>query len=141
MPDDSTKRDRSKREVWAKRVERWTDSGLSAREFSSEIGVNQRTLIYWKWRLGKEAGAPSRSTGRRATPVKSKATSALAVTPRARAVAPKRSAPRFMELVAAPEERPAEPVEIIVRSVTVRVPQTAAADLVRRAFEFAEKLK
>lgn len=46
-----------------------------------------------------------------------------------------------MELVAAPEERPAEPVEIIVRSVTVRVPQTAAADLVRRAFEFAEKLK
>ena len=44
-----------------------------------------------------------------------------------------------MELVPSPVA--AEPVEVVVRSVTVRVPQTAAADLVRRAFEFAEKQK
>lgn len=144
MPDDSTKRSREKREVWAKRVERWTDSGLTCGEFSSEIGVNPRTLIYWKWRLGKEARATGTSAARRTPGAARKAASPAATVPRGRTVGSKRSAPTFMELVTAPAEpveRAAEPVEIIVRSVTVRVPQTAAADLVRRAFEFAEKLK
>jgi len=143
VPDHSTKRSREKREVWAKRVERWADSGLTCREFSSEIGVNPRTLIYWKWRLGKEAPATGTGAVRRTARAARKRASPAAAVPRGRAVA-QRSAPTFMELVTAPAEpveRPAEPVEIIVRSVTVRVPQTAAAELVRRAFEFAEKLK
>ncbi len=44
---------RVSRAEWAKRVERWRDSGLSAAEFGAEIGVNPRTLTYWKWMLGK----------------------------------------------------------------------------------------
>jgi len=46
---------RSSREEWAKRVERWRDSDLTAAEFAAELGINPRTLSYWKWRLGKEA--------------------------------------------------------------------------------------
>jgi hypothetical protein len=48
---------RTPREVWAKRVERWRASDLTAKEFAAEIGVNDRTLTYWKWILGKEAAA------------------------------------------------------------------------------------
>lgn len=47
------------RAEWAKRVERWRDSGLSAAEFGAEIGVNPRTLTYWKWLLRQE-GRPKR---------------------------------------------------------------------------------
>jgi transposase-like protein len=59
---------RVSREEWAKRVERWKDSGLTAKEFASELGVNPRSLVFWKWQLGKavakaprETSAPSRS--------------------------------------------------------------------------------
>jgi transposase-like protein len=45
----------SAREIWAKRVRQWIDSGLTAAEFAARHGVNARTLTYWKWRLGKEA--------------------------------------------------------------------------------------
>jgi len=34
-------------------VERWGESGLPAAEFAAEIGVNARTLTYWKWKLGR----------------------------------------------------------------------------------------
>jgi hypothetical protein len=44
---------RDARATWAKRVERWRASGLSAGEFAAEIGVNARTLTYWKWKLGQ----------------------------------------------------------------------------------------
>ena len=40
------------REVWAKRIARWRDSGLTANEFASEIGVNANTLKHWSWQLG-----------------------------------------------------------------------------------------
>lgn len=55
---------RSNRDERAKRVERWQDSGLTAAEFGAEVGVNPRTLSYWKWRLGKDdpPRRPSRST-------------------------------------------------------------------------------
>jgi hypothetical protein len=36
-------------------VRRWEESGLTAREFAAEMGINPRTLAYWKWRLGKDA--------------------------------------------------------------------------------------
>jgi hypothetical protein len=54
-------RSRVAREEWAKRVERWRDSGLTCGEFASEIGVNPRTLTYWKWILGKEARGEKRT--------------------------------------------------------------------------------
>ena len=45
--------ERADRETWAKRVERWKDSGLSSKEFAAEIGVTPSALSWWKWRLGK----------------------------------------------------------------------------------------
>ena len=51
---------RANREEWAKRIERWRDSGLTAAEFAAELGLNARTLTYWKWMLGKEARGEKR---------------------------------------------------------------------------------
>jgi len=55
---------RESREVWRKRVERWADSGLSAKEFAGEIGVNANTLAHWKWLLGQKpvATGPRQAT-------------------------------------------------------------------------------
>lgn len=61
---------RVSRQEWVKRVERWAESGLTAREFASELGCNPKTLQYWKYRLGREVrqGSPdmaTRATNRR----------------------------------------------------------------------------
>ena len=64
----SESRARTSREVWEKRVGRWKDSGLSGPEFAREVGLNPRTLAYWKWRLSREAqGATPRSSERSRT--------------------------------------------------------------------------
>lgn len=55
---------RETREVWTKRVERWRDSGLTAKEFAAEIGVNYQTLQHWSWKLGNE-GSSSQGKRRR----------------------------------------------------------------------------
>jgi hypothetical protein len=55
MADREPERARATRAVWAKRVERWGESGLTCAEFAAELGINPRTLTYWKWILGKEA--------------------------------------------------------------------------------------
>lgn len=119
------KREPESREVWAKRVERWRESGLGCAEFSSEIGVNPKTLSFWDWRLRKDGTISPRELRPVEEPRDEKAM----------------SKPMFMELVTVPAPANAEAIEIVVRTVTVRVPQTAAADLVRQAFDFAEKQK
>jgi hypothetical protein len=45
---------RASREVWIKRIERWRDSGLGAKEFAEQVGVDVDRLRHWKWQLGKE---------------------------------------------------------------------------------------
>jgi transposase len=63
-------RPRASRAEWVKRVERWQESGLSAEQFASELGIRARTLTYWKWLLGKEARGPAsvRATRKRKPP-------------------------------------------------------------------------
>ena len=46
---------RSTRTDWAKRVQRWKDSGLTAREFAAEAGLNAGTLQYWASKLRRES--------------------------------------------------------------------------------------
>ena len=46
------------RATWEKHVQRWVESDLTAREFAAEVGVNPRTLVYWKWKL-KQGGKPA----------------------------------------------------------------------------------
>jgi len=47
--------EKSSRAEWRTRVRRWEESGQTAREFAAEMGINPRTLAYWKWRLRKDA--------------------------------------------------------------------------------------
>jgi hypothetical protein len=49
---------RAGRAEWAKRVQRWADSGLTAKEYAAETGLNPNTLAHWRWRLGAEANRP-----------------------------------------------------------------------------------
>src|SRR5215469_1203438 len=53
---------RTSRETWAKRVERWGDSGLTAKEYAAEHGINAHSLSWWKWRLS--TGEKSQGRGR-----------------------------------------------------------------------------
>lgn len=45
---------RTRRAEWAKRVERWADSGLTSKEFAAELGINPRSLVFWKWQLKRD---------------------------------------------------------------------------------------
>ncbi len=60
MEEPLQKRTRVSREEWAKRVERWRDSGLTTAEFAAELGINPHSLTYWAWTLKREAGGQKR---------------------------------------------------------------------------------
>ena len=63
---------RAGREEWAKRVQRWQESGLTAGEFARETGLKASTLSFWKWRLKREQEAPPATRGKKPrNPVKS----------------------------------------------------------------------
>jgi hypothetical protein len=110
---------REPRDVWAKRVERWRASGLTADEFAAEIGVKANTLRHWSWLLGRDTRAPppaaTKRSGSRAIP--------------------------FVEVVAPPSScSPAsDALEIVVRdSIRIRVPAAFDADLLRRVIAAVE---
>lgn len=58
---------RETRAAWARRVERWQRSGLTADRFAEQEGLNARTPAYWKWRRRLRArhagGAARRARG------------------------------------------------------------------------------
>ena len=39
------------RETWAKHVEQWRASGLTASQFEAASGINANTLLHWQWQL------------------------------------------------------------------------------------------
>lgn len=43
---------RESRDVWARRVARWSRSGLSRDAFAAREGVKPATLAWWRWFLG-----------------------------------------------------------------------------------------
>jgi transposase len=105
---------RTSREEWAKRVQRWQDSDLTAAEFAAEVGINPRTLSYWKWRLGKES-RERKTTRARKNPVK--------------------KAPAFVEVTppTSTRWRATERIEVVVDDrVVVRVPDTFDSGTLRR---------
>lgn len=42
---------RTSREEWRKRVERWKDSGLTAEQYAAELGINAKTLQFWRYKV------------------------------------------------------------------------------------------
>jgi transposase len=53
-------RARLDRDEWRRRVERWKDSGLTAKEFAAKTGLNAGTLQFWQCKL-KRGERPARS--------------------------------------------------------------------------------
>jgi transposase len=90
------------REKWAKRVERWRDSGLSAKEFAAQTGFNARSLTWWRWHLSNCDARP-KPRRRRRSPEGS-----IAIT-----TAPALPAMKFVE-VSAPVSR--EGLEVVLSS-------------------------
>lgn len=100
------------RELWAKRVERWRESGLTGAEYAAEIGVNEETLRHWKWELGRDLREPGwRSKSARRRRERTRAAFVELVTPPA---------------IAGPAARRAdelEPFELVIgKEVRIRVP-------------------
>jgi transposase-like protein len=108
-------------EVWSKRVERWKDSGLSAGEFAAELGINPRTLSYWRWRL--------RSTATKSPSRRKRVGFVEVVTAKADGLAARRSSPAGQEVTR--DEQP-EPLEVILRDVRIKVPVHFDTETFRR---------
>jgi hypothetical protein len=58
--------ERASRATWAKRVEKWKRSGLTAKAFAAQAGISASSLAWWRWKLGAEAKSKNRH--RRRTP-------------------------------------------------------------------------
>ena len=43
-----------KRAEWEKRIAKWKASGLTAKQFAAETGINARTLGWYQWQLHLE---------------------------------------------------------------------------------------
>jgi transposase len=99
--------ERATREVWAKRIERWQDSGLTAKEFASELEVSASSLTFWKWKLRRLAAGEPTTASRKRTTAKSDETAA-----------------RFVQLVPTSTQSSNHFFELALSSgVVVRVPQ------------------
>lgn len=99
------------RNRWAARVARWQTSGLTAKAFAAQEGINAGTLSFWKWRLAQDA-SPAAST----PPARRK--------PRAPSRA-STEAVRFVEVLptAPPVEATGAPFEVVVAGGRcIRVP-------------------
>jgi transposase len=109
---------RADREEWAKRVQRWQDSGLSAREFASEMGLKASSLSFWKWRLKKDEATAAKPASRMKL---ARRQSAAAV--------------RFVELAApAPMSSLARDArfEVVLATATIRAPDRFDDTTLRR---------
>ena len=111
---------RESRETWSKRVERWKDSGLTAKEFAAELGINAHSLTWWHWRLSSTRTSATKTrarTQRMASKVSSATPAPLT----------------FVELSAAVA---VEPLEVVLpSSLRIRVPSGFDAEALRRLLE------
>jgi hypothetical protein len=46
---------RASRDEWRRPVDRWKDSGLTAKEFAAKTGINAGTLQFWSYKLRRPA--------------------------------------------------------------------------------------
>jgi len=106
---------RTNRTEWAKRVERWKDSGLTAKDFAAEIGVKASALTYWSWKIRADAaaqGEPSEAESRRSAHDRKSAKPA------------EQPRPKFVEFSAESVATKSSTLELVLRGgVLVRVPK------------------
>ena len=100
---------KTSRAEWVKRVERWQDSGLTAKEFAAELAVSPNSLTFWKWKLRRERSTQCDASAKTIKPVV------------------KAAEPKFLQLVPTHDDAraaaAAAPLELVIRGdVVVRVP-------------------
>ena len=98
---------KASRAEWAKRVARWQDSGLTAKEFAAELAVSPNSLTFWKWKLRRELMESDAASSNIKPVVKA-------------------AEPKFLQLVAAHDDTAgaAVPLEVVIGGdIVVRVPQ------------------
>jgi transposase len=101
-------------------VEQWRNSGLTARAFAERHGVSERSLGWWKWRLGSARDALSTATG----------------TPK-RATTRELSPLTFVEMTSGLQR---EPIEVILASgVRIRIPSDFDASAMTRLLDILER--
>lgn len=134
---------RESREIWEKRVARWRDSGLSAREFAAELGIKAGTLGWWASQLRRgESGGTALRPRRRREPAHAEGDF---VTPGAAATTPP---VKWLEVVGV-EERTGQQVrscaaptppafELVIAGRTIRVPTGFDAEALRRLIAVVE---
>jgi transposase-like protein len=98
----------------AKWVERWKDSGLTAKEFAAEAGLKASALYYWRSQL---SAAGRKSHDREDQPMPSSGTVAAKPTKRS----PKTTS-HFVELPIASLTQTPAMLELLFGEVRVRVP-------------------
>jgi hypothetical protein len=54
------------RDKWAKRVDGWRRSKLSVETYAARVGVNPKSLAWWKWQLESKPAKPAAAARRRA---------------------------------------------------------------------------
>lgn len=119
------KRTRVEREEWAKRVERWRDSGLTTAEFAAELGINPKTLTYWAWTLKREATGKKRVWPAKKRPLAAgRATTTTA-----------QMGPAFVEL---PRHGSTARFELEVRGRRLHIPSAFDAQQLRALLEILE---
>lgn len=95
---------RTSRATWVERIERWEQSGLTAKQFAAEANVSAKSLSFWKWKL-RRADAQSEHARARG-PRSSESTK-----------------PKFVQLIASTGEHRALPIEVVLPSqLVVRIP-------------------
>lgn len=100
-------------EQWSKHVERWKDSGLTAKEFAAETGLSASTLSNWRWKLSAaERECASRKDG------PSRTSKARSMKAQEKDVA----ASGFIELPVAAWASAPVMLELVLGDVRVRVP-------------------
>jgi hypothetical protein len=105
---------RESKDAWARRIARWTKSGLSCEAFAAREGVKAKTLAWWRWSL--------RSTEREENSF------ALA----------KHAA--FVEVTPVVVEREEERIEVaLANGRVVRVPAVFVDDALARVLAVAER--
>jgi hypothetical protein len=124
---------RTTRATWEKRVERWRDSGLSAAEYSRELGISARSLKWWGWKLSADA----QSVAPKTEPRKVRKTQS----PRRRAPATPGVTPlTFVEMAPAAVAPVATPIDIVLRTgVQLRVSVGFDAPTLERVLDVVER--
>lgn len=101
---------------WAELVEQWQRSGLTAKEFAGQAGLNPKTLSWWKWYLSGDGPHNKRRASRPA----------------------KGSGLVSVEVVPARSVEAETPIEVVVDATVIRVRRGFDQDTLAQVLEVLE---